>query len=54
MQLLEVNYLQRKYFTIVWAIRLLGGKQFDRADTVHSPSRLAGWNMSLPTQSPTP
>lgn len=53
MQLLEVKYLQRRYFTIVWAIRLLGGKQFDRADTVHSPSTLAGWNMSFPTQSPT-
>lgn len=33
MQLLEVKYLQRKYFTIVWAIRFLGGKQFVRADT---------------------
>lgn len=37
MQLLEVKYLQRKYFTVVWATRFLGGRQFDRADSVHGP-----------------
>lgn len=53
MQLLKVKYLQRRYFSVVWAVRFFGGKRFDRADAVHDPNTLTGWNRSLPTHSPT-